>query len=83
MLLALGAGSLPAQQASPQPVPIDAILLRPNLWEATAQELEPNLKELRFEWTSSNHDIARSAVSGLAFQKQSLKRPQWHPAKLN
>jgi hypothetical protein len=72
MLLALGAGSLPAQQASPQPVPIDAILLRPNLWEATAQELEPNLKELRFEWTSSNHDIARSAVSGLAFQKQSL-----------
>ena len=72
MFLALGAGSLPAQQASPQPVPIDTILLRPNIWEATAQELEPNLKELRFEWTSSNHDIARSAVSGLAFQKQSL-----------
>jgi hypothetical protein len=64
--------SLGAQESPPAPAPIDAILLRPNVWESTPQELEPDLKNLRFEWISASRDVARSALPGLAFQKHSL-----------
>jgi hypothetical protein len=58
--------SLGAQESPPAPVPIDAILLRPNVWESTPQELDPDLNNLRFEWISANQDVARSALPGLA-----------------
>jgi hypothetical protein len=64
--------SLGAQESLPAPVPIDPIILRPNVWESTPQELEPDLKMLRFDWISANQDVARSALPGLAFQKHSL-----------
>ena len=63
---------LRAQESPPAPAPIDPILLRPNVWESTPQELEPDLKILRFEWISAKQDVARSALPGLAFKKHSL-----------
>jgi hypothetical protein len=64
--------SLSAQHSSAAIGSIDEILLRPNVWDSTPQELEPELKTLRFEWTSANQDVARSSLAGLAFQKHSL-----------
>ena len=61
--------SLRAQESASAATSIDAILLRTNLWEATAQELEPDLKSLGFEWISANRDVARSATRGLIFHK--------------
>ena len=72
LALAFEGLSLGAQESPPAPAPIDAILLRPNVWESTPQELELDLKNLRFEWISANQDVARSALPGLAFQKHSL-----------
>lgn len=72
LALAIEGLSLGAQESPPAPVPIDAILLRQNVWESTPQELDPDLNNLRFEWISANQDIARSALPGLAFQKHSL-----------
>jgi hypothetical protein len=72
LALALQRLSLVAQESPPVPAPVEAILLRPNVWESTPQELERELKELRFQWNSANQDVARSALPGLAFQKHSL-----------
>jgi hypothetical protein len=64
--------SLRAQESPPAAHSIDAVLLRPNVWQAAPQELEPDLRDLGFEWISANRDIARSAVAGLNFQKHAL-----------
>ena len=72
LILAFEGLSLGAQESPPAVVPIDPIVLRPNVWESTPQELEPDLKILRFEWISADQDVARSALPGLAFQKRSL-----------
>ena len=64
--------SVRAQESPSAAHSIDAILLRTNLWEATPQELEPDLKNLGFEWISANRDVARSASRGLNFQKHTL-----------
>jgi hypothetical protein len=72
LALAFEGLSLVAQESALVPAPVDAILLRPSVWESTPQELERELKELRFQWNSANQDVARSALPGLAFQKHSL-----------
>ena len=48
--------SVNAQESASAAHSIDAILLRTNLWEATPQELEPDLKNLGFEWISANRE---------------------------
>jgi hypothetical protein len=63
---------LGAQHSSAAFGSLDEILLRPNAWASTPQELEPALRNLRFEWTSANQDMARSSLPGLEFQKRSL-----------
>ena len=72
LILAFEGLSLGAQETPPAVVSIDPIVLRPNVWESTPQELEPDLKILGFEWISSDRDVARSALPGLMFQKHSL-----------
>ena len=72
LALAFEGLALGAQESPLEPAPVEPILLRPNVWESTPQELEPDLKILRFEWLSANQDVARSALPGLAFQKHSL-----------
>ncbi|MGA7881921.1 MAG: hypothetical protein WCD63_13750, partial [Terrimicrobiaceae bacterium] len=64
--------SVRAQESPSAAHSIDAILLRTNLWEATPQELKPDLKNLGFEWISASREVARSASSGLNFQKHTL-----------
>jgi hypothetical protein len=54
LILAFEALSLGAQESPPAAVPIDPIVLRPNVWESTPQELEPDLKILGFEWISAD-----------------------------
>ncbi|MET0254019.1 MAG: C39 family peptidase [Terrimicrobiaceae bacterium] len=72
LILAFEGLSLGAQETPPAVVPIDPVVLRPNVWELTPQELEPDLKILGFEWLSADQNVARSALPGLAFQKRSL-----------
>ncbi|HEY5707513.1 MAG TPA: C39 family peptidase [Terrimicrobiaceae bacterium] len=72
LIFAFAGGAPAGQESPPTPAPVDPILLRPNVWESTPQELEPELKKLQFEWISANQDTARSALPGLAFQKHSL-----------
>ena len=64
--------SVNAQESASAAHSIDAIFLRTNPWEATPQELEPDLKNLGFEWISANRDLGRSASRGLNFQKHTL-----------
>ena len=75
-LLLISAGTLCAQDASttpaPSPAPIDGILQRPNLWETTAADLQPDFKALRLEWTSASQDTARTAARGLTFGGRTL-----------
>lgn len=73
LLLALELLTLGAQEPPPATAPIDPILLRPNVWQSTAQELDPDWNSLGFAWISANQDAARSALPGLAFQKRSLE----------
>ena len=53
-----------AQEAasSPSAATMDGILLRSNLWETTALDVQPEFKALRFEWTSAAQDTARTAA---------------------
>ena len=64
------------QEASPSPTPapanMDGILQRPNLWETTALDLQPDFKALRFEWTSAAQDTARTDARGLTFSGRLL-----------
>jgi hypothetical protein len=72
LLLAFEGLSFGAQEALPAAVPIDPIVLRPNVWQSTPQELVPDWNTLGFEWISADQNAARSALPGLAFQKRSL-----------
>jgi hypothetical protein len=74
LILCLAAGfSVGAQEPSQTPAPIDAILLRPDIWESKTQDLEPELTTLRFEWNSAKQEVARSVMPGLAFHKHQLE----------
>ncbi len=76
LFLGMAAGATRAQEATPSPSPsraaMDGILLRPNLWDTTALEIEPDFKTLRFEWTSAAKDTARTAAKGLTFGQRPL-----------
>ncbi len=76
VFLGIAAGGVRAQDAAPapssSPATMDGILLRPNLWETTSLEVEPDFKALRFEWTSAAQDTARTAAKGLTFGQRPL-----------
>ena len=71
-ILTLGVTVCLAQEPGPSPtppppVPIDPIILRPDFWTTTPQDIASELKNLRFEWTSAAQDTARSAYRGMVF----------------
>ncbi len=52
-------------QEKPKPTPLEAVrldtlLARPNLWESTPDELDPDLTAMQFQWNSTARDSARS-----------------------
>ena len=73
LVLAFGGLSVAAQEQISTPAPLEGVLLRPKLWESTAEELAPDLKRLRFEWISTTQDVARSMLPGLAFQNRPIE----------
>lgn len=84
--LLLAAVTLPAQETSPTPSPtpvpppppLDSIVQRPNLWETTPADLEPDFKPMRLEWTSSAKDTARTAARGLTLSGRPLNEALLH-----
>jgi len=58
------------------PLPLDAILLRANMWELDQQALDAELTALHFEWISAARDVARSSAPGLVFRHFSLASRQ-------
>ena len=73
LVLAFGGLSVAAPEPISTPAPLDGVLLRPKLWESTAEELAPDLKRLQFEWISTTQDVARSMLPGLAFQNRPIE----------
>lgn len=58
-------------RAETAPVALDALVNRPDLWQAETAALEPELKTGGFQWTSASRDGVRADRPGLTF----LNRP--------
>ena len=73
-----------AQQAAQTPVPLDAILLRTDVWEAEQGAVDSELTSLHFEWISAARDVARSSTPGLVFRNRPLNEAilAFHNGKL-
>jgi len=85
VILLVASGGAWTQEATPAPAKMDSILQRPNLWETTAPDLQPDFKALRFEWTSTTQDTARTAARGLTFSGRPLNEAllRFHEGKLS
>ena len=84
LMLVAAASFLQAQEPSPTPVSLDALLLRTDVWEFDQRALDSELATLHFEWISATRDIARSWAPGLIFQNHPLNEAilAFHNGKL-
>ncbi|MEX1120113.1 MAG: hypothetical protein WEB60_15105, partial [Terrimicrobiaceae bacterium] len=53
-------------QAETPKAPLDSLLNRPGVWDATSQSLEEELAPMGFRWTSTSKDSLRAAHPGIS-----------------
>lgn len=60
------------KETPPQPVPLDAALTAPTIWESPAETFADDHKDLGFHWVSAAHDTAQSVLKGIQLFGQPL-----------